>query len=49
MFEVVAGVDDPTAYMTDFPANAFDAIIFTPRLDDRDPCEALRKSHGKKE
>lgn len=49
MFEVVDGVDDPAAYMTDFPPNTFDAIIFTPRLDDKDPCEALRKSHGRKE
>jgi len=35
--------------MTDFPPGAFDAIIFTPRLDDRDPCDALRKSHGQNE
>lgn len=49
MFEVVDGIDDPAAYMTDFPPGAFDAIIFTPRLDDRDPCDALRKSHGQNE
>ncbi|WP_281020055.1 ChaN family lipoprotein [Minwuia sp. IMCC3060] len=49
MFEVVDGVDDPAAYMTNFPPGAFDAIIFTPRLDDKDPCDALRRSHGKKE
>ncbi|MDF1737215.1 MAG: ChaN family lipoprotein [Minwuia sp.] len=49
MFEVVDGIDDPAAYMTDFPPGTFDAIIFTPRLDDKDPCAAMRKSHGKNE
>ncbi len=38
MFEVVAGEEDPRDYLEGFDPGAFDAIIFTPRLDDKDPC-----------
>lgn len=42
--EVQAGKDLPTEY-GDLP---FDAVWFTPRLDDNDPCTALRERFRKK-
>ncbi|MDF1721927.1 MAG: ChaN family lipoprotein [Minwuia sp.] len=44
MFEVVAGEEDPRDYIVGFEPGAFDAIIFTPRLDDKDPCARFRKT-----
>lgn len=49
MFEVVAGEDDPRDYLEGFEPGAFDAIIFTPRLDDKDPCARFRKTADDKE
>ena len=43
--EVEPGLDDPAAYAAAYGAGAlpFDAVWFTPRVDDEDPCERLRK------
>lgn len=49
MFEVVAGEEDPRDYLEGFDPGAFDAIIFTPRLDDKDPCARFRKTADDKE
>ena len=45
--EVVAGEEDPAAYVEDATPDAYDFIWFTPRLDDDDPCEELRGRFGK--
>lgn len=44
MFEVVADASDPASYLESYGADAFDAVIFTPRLDNADPCERFRKA-----
>lgn len=41
--EVVRDVDDPEAYPS-FDSEQFDYIWFTARVDEKDPCEAFRKS-----
>ncbi len=47
--EVEPGLDDLAAYAAAYGAGAlpFDAVWFTPRVDDEDPCESLRKRHEK--
>ena len=47
--EVEPGLDDISAYAAAYGAGAlpFDAVWFTPRVDDEDPCERLRKRHEK--
>ncbi len=47
--EVEPGLDDLAAYARAYGAGAlpFDAVWFTPRVDDEDPCERLRKRHEK--
>jgi len=46
--EVREGVDDPAQYYAGGSGQVapFDYLWFTPRLDDKDPCEELRKRYG---
>jgi uncharacterized iron-regulated protein len=47
--EVEPGLDEVATYAADYGAAAlpFDAVWFTPRVDDEDPCEPLRKRSEK--
>ncbi len=49
LIEVEDGNTDPEAYVPRGPdgAPAADYIVFTPRAERPDPCEAMRKSHGR--
>ncbi|MEC9348062.1 MAG: ChaN family lipoprotein [Pseudomonadota bacterium] len=45
IFEVQENMTTPLAYLANYGTGAFDLVLFTPALDTKDPCEALRK-HG---
>jgi uncharacterized iron-regulated protein len=46
--EVVRGESDPHTYLSDAEPDVapFDFVWFTPRVDEKDPCEELRHPHG---